>query len=224
MAAAGALLAITSCAHNEHAARRPTAVATTAAPKPGSAPPPDSRRGQLGIAGVTYESWISRVRDCTPADAVRALPQLPGTDADLAKRTPTVSIVGRLVPSQAECTLMDCGPGACCNACGFEWVVVPQRDCPGRTLRIHLPDVDESLRGGGMDCALDAHKQHADWVVVTGRIGGAGDVVMDADFCRVRSLAMIEAKDQLTDAEHERLTSPATKRHPAPDAPRCPPR
>jgi hypothetical protein len=174
----------------------------------------------MSIGDVGYETWSAQVRECTAADAARAQPHLPGPQAELARRKPAVSIVGRLVPIGGDCTLMDCGPGACCNQCDFRWVVVP-RDCPGRTLGVSPRESPTSMQGCGMDCALNGYAREADWVIVSGRIGGTGDVVVDADFCRLRSLAMIEAKNQLTDADLERLTSPASKR-PSDDA-RCPP-
>jgi len=176
----------------------------------------------LAIGDGDYTSWIAKVRECSPAEVARAMPQLPGAEADLAKRQPTVSIEGRLLPDMPECTLMDCGPGACCNSCSFEWVVVPRRDCPGRKLRVRLPGSWSPLAGGGRDCAAHGFGKEADWVIVAGRIGGAGDIVIEADFCRLPTLATVERKDQLTTADYERLTARPAKRSKGRDLSNCP--
>ena len=72
-----------------------------------------------------------------------------------------------------------------------------------------------------MDCAVFGYLQDAEWVIVTGRIDGQGDIVVDADLCRLGSL--IERNDQLSDADYERLGSPATKRRKADNPPNYPP-
>jgi hypothetical protein len=206
---AAAMVAIASCAHDEPAAQRPVAVAAPAAPgpaasrrKPASAAPLN-RRALMSIGDAGYESWISRVRECTAADVAGAKPQLLGAQAELAKRKPTVSIAGRLVPARPDCTLIDCGDG-CCNQCTVDWVVVPRR-CPRRTVKVSLRGSAGSLSGCAMDCAVRGYGQEADWVIVSGTIGDPGDVVLDAELCRLRSSAELETKDLLTDADHQRL-------------------
>ena len=228
----GAIVAVASCARDKRAPEHPVAAKAPPAQQPapaaprGDAPPaapPLNRRAMMAVGDAGYESWIATVRECTPADVAGAKPHLPGLQADLARRKPAVSIEGRLMPGMPECNLMSCAPSPCCNGCSFEWVVVPRRDCPDRKLRVRLSSSPFALRGGGMDCAVLGYGRDADWVIVTGRIGGEGDIVGGADLCRLRSLTAIEAKDQLSDADYERLGSPATKRRKADNPPNCPP-
>jgi len=189
----------------------------------------------LAVGDLGYDAWIAKLRACTLAEVGGAKPHLPGTRAEL-ERKPAVSIEGRLLPKNVECTLMGCTPGPCCNGCGFEWVVVPRRDCPGRGVRIRLPGSPFPLLGGGRDCAVSGFAAEADWVIVSGRIGGKGDIVVDADLCRLPSPAALETRDRLSDDDYERLTSPQTKARsrkakdelncpslPAPPPPRPPP-
>jgi hypothetical protein len=158
----------------------------------------------MSIADAGYESWIAGVRECTAEDEARSKPLHSGSQAELAKRQPAVSLEGRLVPANADCTLMECGDG-CCNQCTVDWVLVPRRPYPGRTLRINLRGTAVSLAGCAMDCAVRGYGQEADWVIVSGQIGGKGDVVLDAELCRLRSAT----RDALTDAEYKRLTRAA---------------
>ena len=228
---AGAILAIASCARDRRAAEHP--VAAEAPPEQQSAPAaprgarlpaaPLNRRAMMAVGDAAYEAWIAKVRACTPADAARAKPYLPGLQADLAKRRPAVSILGRLVPINPDCLLIGCdAQPPCCNGCTVEWVVAPRRDCPGRKLRIRLAGSPSALTGGGMDCAVFGYAQDADWVIVAGRIDGPGNIVVDADLCRPSS-KMVEGEDQLSNADYERLASPATKRRMADDDANCAP-
>jgi hypothetical protein len=210
---AAAISSLLSCAHDQRPEERRVA-ARAPSPPPAARrrePAPArrlNRRAMLGIANTPYETWIAQVRACTPAEMGRAKPQLPGTREQRAKQQPAVSIEGRLMPTAPDCNLIECGgevdgvyrSSPCCNICGFEWVVIPRR-CPAHPLHV-------GLQGGGMDCAALGFGPDADWVIVTGRIGGQGDVVVDADLCKLSS----PQKDQLRDDELERLASPASAR------------
>jgi hypothetical protein len=227
----GAAMALASCAHEKRSQERPVVPTgppaqpsrpATAETEQPPAPPPLNRRAMLVIGDRSYQSWIATVRECTPAEVAGAKPHLPGAQADLARRKPAVSIEGRLLPDQPDCTLIDCGPASCCNDCSFAWVVVPRRDCPGRKLKVYLPGSTSSLAGCGLDCAARGFAREADWVIVAGRIDGKGDTVVEAQFCRLPSVAIGQAKDQLTDADYQRLTAPPGKRPAGEDAPNCP--
>jgi hypothetical protein len=174
----------------------------------------------LGIMGRSYASWAAELRACEPADLARAQRRSAGTGADVAKRTAVVSFEGRLLPHMAECTLRGCGSG-CCNECSFEWVVALNARCPTQELRVWLRGSPGPLSGAGRDCAVRGYDAEADTVIVTGTIGDPGDIVVEADLCRLPAELQI-AGQRLTDADHARLTAPRSRHRRGGDAPKCP--
>jgi hypothetical protein len=198
--AVGALIATVSCAHERHAdipagerlarpsPRGPSLPASTA-----SSPAPGCGRLALStwVDGYEtwepYETWLGKLRDCTSDEAARAKDHLTDRPAKLVESKEVVAVRGRLAPGMAECTLMGCRPGPCCNGCSFDWVVVPRENRTGRMLRIRRADDRLPLRGAGVDCAVSACGAGAAEIIVAGRIADGGALVVDADLCRVRS-------------------------------------
>jgi hypothetical protein len=186
------------------------------------------RRARLWVEGVAYPAWIARFRTCTPEDMKEATQSLGAAMHEQAKGKRRLSIEGRLVPGRAECTLMACKPGPCCNGCDFEWVVEIGRASRAGELKLRFFGARLPLGGGGPDCAVHGYGREADRVIASGRMDGEGAVLIDADLCRLEPKT---TNDQMTDADYRRLMSPPRKRpakkdtteRPLPVAPNAPP-
>ena len=252
--AAGGLVLFLGCAHEKphdgSVARRavgppqtifPTRVAPPALANDASDPSAsDDQALSSGTTGPPFDNdepsaavqrryeplpWILAIRACRPADAAAARKHPLGVDPVELGRI--VAAVGRLTPGPALCTLEDCG-SPCCGGCSFEWVVVPNNDCPGRQFRIWRDSDRGPLRDNGSDCE-GRMAAHAEKVLVIGRMGGEHDLILEAKLCRIGRVS--GPNDGLDDADYERLMSdhprdetfdPRRCAIPSPPAPRPP--
>jgi hypothetical protein len=192
----------------------------------GMEPPsrPGERRAMLDVFGRSYESWAAELRACTAGDMARAKERLPRDVLRDGGRKIVVSIKGRLLPGTPDINPIGCDGSPCCNGGPFDWLLVLTQDCPtSRRLKVWPRGAPRPLSGGGMDCVVQGFGADADRVIVTGTLGGDGDMVAEAELCRVPAELML-ASQQLAHADYARLAAPPPgRRGPGTGAQPCPP-
>jgi hypothetical protein len=187
------LAAVASCGHERGgdgpAAKGPPgdtpATATAKAPaargplRPagdGGAAPEDDR---LADGLRRQGAWLDALPTCRRDEVAAASRASP---APASGKHHEVRVRGRLTPTASHCTMMQCWPaGACCNSCGWAWAVAPLEG--KASLRVQRSGAPEPLAGDGLDCVMN-HLPSPD-VVVAGRLASSGDLVTEAQLCRV---------------------------------------
>jgi hypothetical protein len=169
--AVAVVVGLVACAHQD-AGPGPV---LAPAPRPAPTVSTTAAADEVAAALTSTQAWLARAPRCEAAAVAAAKGVLPAAGQPVQLR-------GRLAVGEPLCTMMACTPArACCNTCGWTWLVKPREDGRG-SVRVQEAGANEPLRGAGADCVIE--KLPATDVVVTGRLSGE-DLVVDGRLCVV---------------------------------------
>jgi hypothetical protein len=115
----------------------------------GCASGPKARKAREDIPRV--RGFLESFPRCTDADAAAAVPV---GSPSLTAAGGDVLVRGFLVASNADCTIMGCRPGECCNECTGAWVLTVPGLSPSQALVLGSGRRESSPRWSVMDCKL----------------------------------------------------------------------